>query len=434
VTAPATAPPALSSLLLATVPAAAGATLPGAAGQAASVAPGTPQSAGFQALLLGLRGATATPGAGGTPAATAATTTAGAADPLLANGIPAPVAGGASPPVTDLRAANPGADAGEDLPADGTTLPPADPTTLLAALESATPALPPPTAPTPPAPAAGVVPATPGPAAGGSAAPLAAIAGQAGGNAAATRTRVAGEAPSATGTDAAADTATDAPVGDAPADTATAAAADATTTSLNDFRARLAAMLAPVDRPGAFSDAGNGGAAFAPAGAVGATAATAATTAPATDPLLDNLPVLEPLGDADAWSRGVGERVLMMADRGLQSATIKLQPEHLGPMEIRIQVDDDGTAQVNFSAQHAQTRDALETAIPRLRELLADQGLSLSQANVDAGGRGGFAQRAFGNEPPPWLRWGGAAEAEAEPETLAWRVARPSERRLDVLV
>jgi flagellar hook-length control protein FliK len=125
--------------------------------------------------------------------------------------------------------------------------------------------------------------------------------------------------------------------------------------------------------------------------------------------------------------------MLLMAERGLQSATIKLQPEHLGQMEIRIRINDDGAAHVNFSAQHAQTREALEGAIPRLRELFADQGLSLTQANVDSG-RGAFSQRDFQAAAPGWRN------SESEPTEAAaaadtrWQVIRPSERRLDVLV
>jgi len=124
-----------------------------------------------------------------------------------------------------------------------------------------------------------------------------------------------------------------------------------------------------------------------------------------------------------------------MADKGLQSATIRLQPEHLGPMEIRIQVSDDGGAQVNFSAHHAQTRDALEGTMPRLRELLADQGLNLQQANVDAG-RGGFGHRGFAAPLPDWNRLA-SPEPEVTPIEMtlsAWSHGPRAERRLDVLV
>jgi flagellar hook-length control protein FliK len=65
----------------------------------------------------------------------------------------------------------------------------------------------------------------------------------------------------------------------------------------------------------------------------------------------------------------------------MHSASLKLSPEHLGPLEIQISVQDD-RATVWFGAAHAETRTALEQALPRLRELLQSQGLSLTDAGV----------------------------------------------------
>ena len=53
----------------------------------------------------------------------------------------------------------------------------------------------------------------------------------------------------------------------------------------------------------------------------------------------------------------------------------------LGPLRIQLEIDD-GVANVSFQSQHPLTRDALEQAMPRLRELLAENGLSLGQADV----------------------------------------------------
>jgi flagellar hook-length control protein FliK len=45
-------------------------------------------------------------------------------------------------------------------------------------------------------------------------------------------------------------------------------------------------------------------------------------------------------------------------------------------------------ASFGFNATHAQTRAAIEQALPRLRELLAEQGLSLGHTSIDAGNGG----------------------------------------------
>jgi flagellar hook-length control protein FliK len=81
------------------------------------------------------------------------------------------------------------------------------------------------------------------------------------------------------------------------------------------------------------------------------------------------------------WAEAVGHEVRLLIDRGLQSATLRLSPEQLGPLEVRIEVADD-RAQVWFGATHAETRAALTDALPRLREMLESAGLQLTDAGV----------------------------------------------------
>jgi flagellar hook-length control protein FliK len=91
-------------------------------------------------------------------------------------------------------------------------------------------------------------------------------------------------------------------------------------------------------------------------------------------------PVQAPVGSA-AWSEEIAARLTLMTENGKHSASLRLSPEHLGPMEVRIAVNDD-QASVWFGAAHADTRAAIEQALPRLRELFESQGLSLADAGV----------------------------------------------------
>lgn len=91
-------------------------------------------------------------------------------------------------------------------------------------------------------------------------------------------------------------------------------------------------------------------------------------------------PVHQPVGSA-AWADEIGTRVVMMTESGNHTASLKLSPDHLGPLEINITVRDD-KASVWFGAAHADTRAAIETALPRLREMFEAQGLSLADAGV----------------------------------------------------
>ncbi|MEG0006469.1 MAG: flagellar hook-length control protein FliK [Aeromonas sp.] len=72
---------------------------------------------------------------------------------------------------------------------------------------------------------------------------------------------------------------------------------------------------------------------------------------------------------------------LMLADK-LQQAEIQLDPLGLGKMKIQIQMGADSQANVNFVVQHGQTREMLEQAMPRLRDMLAGQGIQLGQTQV----------------------------------------------------
>ena len=91
-------------------------------------------------------------------------------------------------------------------------------------------------------------------------------------------------------------------------------------------------------------------------------------------------PVNVPVGAAQ-WADEIGSRMTMMVEQGKHTASLRLSPEHLGPLEVRITMNGD-QASVQFGAAHVDTRNAIENALPRLREMFAATGLSLSDANV----------------------------------------------------
>jgi flagellar hook-length control protein FliK len=82
-----------------------------------------------------------------------------------------------------------------------------------------------------------------------------------------------------------------------------------------------------------------------------------------------------------AWNDELASKLTWLIDRGEQLATLRVTPDSLGPIDIRIAVRE-GEASIWFGASQADTRQAIEQAIPRLREMLASQGLSLSDAGV----------------------------------------------------
>ena len=85
-----------------------------------------------------------------------------------------------------------------------------------------------------------------------------------------------------------------------------------------------------------------------------------------------------------AWDNQVGQKIVWMVAGGEQSASLTLNPPDLGPMQVVLNVTND-QADVTFTAAQPEVRQALEDAMPRLKEMLGESGLSLGNASVNAG-------------------------------------------------
>lgn len=99
------------------------------------------------------------------------------------------------------------------------------------------------------------------------------------------------------------------------------------------------------------------------------------------------------------WNQDLGERVVWMNNKSISFAELKLNPQHLGPVSIRIDMSQD-QASIAFTAQNAAVKEAIEAALPKLREMLGAQQLNLAEVNVsqnstsDQGKSSGFDQAA----------------------------------------
>ncbi|HUL12063.1 MAG TPA: flagellar hook-length control protein FliK [Methylococcaceae bacterium] len=126
---------------------------------------------------------------------------------------------------------------------------------------------------------------------------------------------------------------------------------------------------------------------------------------PTMAPVKEVVPPMDiPVGQP-GWSQELGERVLWMSGKGLQAAELRLHPAHLGPLEVRIDLDRD-QASVQFVSQHAAVRETIEAAIPKLREMLGAQQLNLTEVSVSQQSFAGHsdhgnARFASGQQPGP---------------------------------
>ena len=93
------------------------------------------------------------------------------------------------------------------------------------------------------------------------------------------------------------------------------------------------------------------------------------------------------------WGQQVGDRLHWMIGQGLQQAEIRLNPPELGSLEIRIKLQGD-QASVHFTSPHGAVRDAIDTAMPRLREMLEHSGLNLADVNVSSQSPGQHGEHA----------------------------------------
>lgn len=94
------------------------------------------------------------------------------------------------------------------------------------------------------------------------------------------------------------------------------------------------------------------------------------------------IPVQTPVSSAH-WGQEVGQKLVWMANNQEQKAELVLNPQHLGRIEVSISVSNDLT-NTQFVCATPEARQALEQALPQLREMFAQAGLSLGQASVGA--------------------------------------------------
>ena len=110
--------------------------------------------------------------------------------------------------------------------------------------------------------------------------------------------------------------------------------------------------------------------------------------------------IAAPLGST-AWTGEFSQKISWLSHQQSQVAELHLNPPDLGPMHVVISVtDNQATAQ--FSSPHSEVRHAIENALPKLRESLADNGIMLGNATVSDqtprdSGANQFAQQRPGN-------------------------------------
>ncbi|HEV2609775.1 MAG TPA: flagellar hook-length control protein FliK [Noviherbaspirillum sp.] len=93
---------------------------------------------------------------------------------------------------------------------------------------------------------------------------------------------------------------------------------------------------------------------------------------------------LTPPVGSPAWDQALGQKVVWMVAGEQQSASLTLNPPDLGPLQVVLNVSN-SQANATFISAQPEVRQALEAAMPKLREMLGEAGIQLGQSSVNAG-------------------------------------------------
>lgn len=119
-------------------------------------------------------------------------------------------------------------------------------------------------------------------------------------------------------------------------------------------------------------------------GALTSSSFTSALASAPTGAPVPGASISVPFGQA-GWGQAFGNQVVWAVNQSMPAAELHLSPPDLGPMSVRISMDQNQASMV-FSSSHAMVREAIEAALPRLRDMLDSQGITLVDVNVSQHG------------------------------------------------
>ena len=101
----------------------------------------------------------------------------------------------------------------------------------------------------------------------------------------------------------------------------------------------------------------------------------------------------------EALSKRMGEalaaRLLAQIDKGEWQIRLSVNPQHLGPIDIDLQMQGQ-RMEAQFQVAHGQTQALIQDSLPRLREAVGASGMDLASVWVS----GGWSDRNRGNPTP----------------------------------
>lgn len=165
--------------------------------------------------------------------------------------------------------------------------------------------------------------------------------------------------------------------------------------------------------------------------AFGAVASATAAEAPSSAGIAKAGPAqathVAPALHAPQWQDAFSQQVLWIAKNEHQLASLTMNPPELGPVRVTLSIAD-GQASASFISLQPEVRQAIQDAVPRLKEMFADAGLQLQQASVGSGDAGGDPRQAAGQLPAPFESKRASAQATDASDEMSASAADPGLR------
>ncbi|KTD65220.1 flagellar hook-length control protein FliK [Legionella spiritensis] len=83
------------------------------------------------------------------------------------------------------------------------------------------------------------------------------------------------------------------------------------------------------------------------------------------------------------WSEQFNQQIVWLGQQKINSAHIRLNPQDFGPLEVNISINKED-ASLSIATHSTHVRDLIEQAIPRLKDMLAEQGVNLTEVTIES--------------------------------------------------
>ncbi len=84
------------------------------------------------------------------------------------------------------------------------------------------------------------------------------------------------------------------------------------------------------------------------------------------------------------WTEAFNQRVIFMGHNNINSASISINPEHLGPIQVQLQMNANQQTSIHFVVNNPDVRQIINDSIQQLGAIFDQSGIQLGQTSVSS--------------------------------------------------